>query len=152
MAIIYTATMINTGGRKGGQSVAPDGSFIVDIAPPKEISGKETTATNPEQLFAAGYSACFNSAVNAVLRDAGISYTTSHVTVDVLLLKDAARGYEVAADITVAIDGFSQADNQKYADLAHQICPYSKATRGNIRVTVTGAATEPAYQEPDPES
>jgi lipoyl-dependent peroxiredoxin len=139
MEKIYTAIMINTGGRRGGQSVSPDGSFIVDIAQPRELSGKETSATNPEQLFAAGYSACFNGAVNAVLRDAGVKYETSHVTVAVHLLKDPEQGYFIAVDIKVAIDDFSQEDNQKWADLAHQRCPYSKAIRGNAAVTVTGA-------------
>ena len=135
---IYSTTMINTGGRRGGQSVAPDGSFIVDIAQPIEISGKATTATNPEQLFAAGYSACFNAAVAHVLRDEKIKFDKSHVTATVHLLKDADGGYVIAADLKVSIDDFSQAENQRIADLAHQICPYSKATRGNIKVTVTG--------------
>jgi len=139
MSIIYSTSMINTGGRSGGQSVAPDGSFIVDIAPPQELSGKATSASNPEQLFAAGYGACFNGALMAVLRDAKVSYTKSRVIVTVHLLKDQERGYEIAVDITVAIEGFTKADNQKYADLAHQICPYSKAIRGNVAVTVTGS-------------
>jgi len=139
MTKLYATTVTNTGGRGGGRSEASDGSFAVAIAPPKEISGKATTATNPEQLFAAGYSACFNSALNAALRDAGVSYKTSSVTATVHLLKDEKTGYAIAVELTVAIDDFSQADNQKYADLAHQICPYSKAVRGNIDVTVKGA-------------
>lgn len=138
MGIIYSTTMINTGGRRGGQSVSPDGSFIVDIAQPKELSGKDISASNPEQLFAAGYSACFNSALAAALRNEGIKFEKSRVVATVHLLKDPERGYEIAVDLKVAVDGFSQAENQKYADLAQEICPYSKATRGNIAVTVTG--------------
>jgi Ohr subfamily peroxiredoxin len=139
MKTLYTTTITNTGGRDGGRSEAADGAFAVDIAPPKELSGKETQAVNPEQLFAAGYSACFNSAINAALRKAGVKYKTSRVTATVHLLDDAATGFALAVELEVAIDDFSQADNQKYAELAHQICPYSKAVRGNIDVTLRGA-------------
>ena len=136
---LYTTTVINTGGRGGGRSATSDGSFAVNIAPPQEISGKETLATNPDQLFAAGYSACFNSAINTALREAGVKYKTSQVTATVHLLKDDVTGYALAVEMEVAIDDFSHADNQKFAELAHQICPYSKAVRGNIEVTVRGA-------------
>ena len=136
---IYSTTMINTGGRRGGRSVSPDGLFIVDIAQPQEISGKATTATNPEQLFAAGYSACFNAAVAHVLRDEKIKFEKSQVTATVHLLKEPDGDYTIAADLKVAIDDFSKEENQRIADLAHQICPYSKATHGNIKVTLTGA-------------
>jgi Ohr subfamily peroxiredoxin len=135
---VYTATVINTGGRGGGRSVASGSSFAVDIAPPGSKGGSPQ-ATNPEELFAAGYSACFNSAINAALRDAGVKYKTSQVTATVHLLKDPDTGYALAVELKVAIDDFSQADNQKFADLAHGICPYSKATRGYIQVTVIGA-------------
>lgn len=139
MKTIYTTTITNTGGRDGGRSEAADGSFAVAIAPPKVISGKENQATNPEQLFAAGYSACFNSAINAALRNTGVKYKTSRVTATVHLLKDDVTGYKLAVELEVAIDDFTQAENQKYAELAHQICPYSKAVRGNIEVTLKGA-------------
>lgn len=138
MNTVYSTTMINTGGRSGGQSVAPDGSFIVDIAPPVEISGKTTGATNPEQLFAAGYSACFNAALAHVMREEKIKYEKSHVTATVHLLKDADGGFEIAVDLMIAIDDFSKEENKRIADLAHQVCPYSKATRGNIPVNITG--------------
>ena len=139
MKTLYTTTITNTGGRDGGRSEAADGSFAVVIAPPKTSSSKDTLATNPEQLFAAGYSACFNSAINAALRNAGVKYKTSRVTATVHLLKDEVTGYALAVELEVAIDDFSRADNQKYAELAHQICPYSKAVRGNIDVTIKGA-------------
>lgn len=138
MSVIYTTTMINTGGRRGGRSVAEDGSFAVDLVSPKDAAANPTAATNPEQLFAAGYSACFSSALNAALRDHGVKYEHSRVTATVHLLKDPDRGYEIAVDLKVAIDNFSQAENQRFADLAHLICPYSKAIRGNVAVTVTG--------------
>jgi len=134
---VYTTTMNNTGGRNGGRSVDPNGPFAVDIAPPKELGGKDSTATNPEQLFAAGYSACFNSALASVLRKDRIN-KPAQVSATVHLLKDPDEGYRIAVDITSAVEGFTQAENQKYADLAHQVCPYSKAIRGNVAVTVTG--------------
>ncbi|NLM77321.1 MAG: Ohr family peroxiredoxin [Ruminococcaceae bacterium] len=137
MKKLYTATVVNTGGRDGGQSQATDGSFTVRIAPPGSAEAQEAQSTNPEQLFAAGYSACFNGALRLALKQAGVRFQESKVTVTVDLLQDDG-GFSLSVDIAVAIDGFSQAENQKYADVAHTICPYSKAVQGNIPVTVRG--------------
>ena len=138
MKKLYTATVINTGGRDGGQSRAADGSFAVRIAPPSATSEQAGQATNPEQLFAAGYSACFNAAMKVALREAGVKYSESRVTLTVDLFQDDAGGFSLAVDIAVAVDDFAQSDNQKFADKAHTICPYSKAVQGNIPVTVRG--------------
>jgi len=136
MDIIYSTTVSNIGGRKGGRSVSEDGAFAVDIAAPGSLLHPE--ATNPEQLFAAAYSACFNSALMRVMRDEKITYRESRVTATVHLVQDPDGSKSVAVDLRAAVDDFPQAENQRLADLAHQICPYSKATRGNIPVTVTG--------------
>ena len=138
MKTIYTTTVVYTGGRAGGRSEASDGSLSVAIAPPGVNSGKGEKATNPEQHFAAGYSACFNGALAAALRNEKIKYKEANVTATVHLRQDDQTGYSIAVDLTVKIDDFSREDNQKFADLAHQICPYSKAVQGNIDVTVQG--------------
>lgn len=138
MKTIYTTTVVNTGGRDGGHSVASDGSFSVAIAKPGAKSQSSEKATNPEQLFAAGYSACFNSAIAAALRNEKVKYEKADVTATVYLRDDAKEGFSLAVDMTVKIDDFSQSDNQKYAEMAHQICPYSKAIRGNVAVTLKG--------------
>lgn len=137
MKTLYTTTMINTGGRDGGRSQAADGSFSVAIQPPG--SGTDAGATNPEQLFAAGYSACFNSAIALVLKNERKAYTRSQVTATVDLHEDPADGFFISARLQVKIDDWPQAENQRIADLAHQVCPYSKAIRGNVTVAVEGS-------------
>ncbi len=131
---LYTAKAINTGGRNG-ESHTPDGSFSVRVSAPKEMGGAGQ-GSNPEQLFALGYSACFNSALEHKLREAKVKGKTQ-VEADVSINPDPAdNGYKLSVVLTVSIENQTLAETQKFADQAHSFCPYSKATRGNIDVKV----------------
>ena len=130
--VLYTAKAHTTGGREGA-SRSDDGRLDVQLTAP----GTGTTGTNPEQLFAAGYSACFIGAIKAV---AGKSNTTLpadlavDAEVDLGTIPDA---YGIAVRMTVHLPGMDRAEAQKLVDAAHQVCPYSNATRGNIDMTLT---------------
>ena len=130
--VLYTAKAHTTGGREGA-SRSDDGRLDVQLVAP----GTGTTGTNPEQLFAAGYSACFIGAIKAV---AGKSNTTLpdglavDAEVDLGTIPDA---YGIAVRMTIHLPGMDRAEAQKLVDAAHQVCPYSNATRGNIDVTLT---------------
>lgn len=130
----YSATAINTGGRVG-ESHVPDKSFSVKVSTPKEMGGPGQ-GSNPEQLFALGYSACYHSALDHYKRDEKIT-NKSEVTTTINLLSDPTDGgFKLAAVIEVAIEGLEDAKVQELADKAHSYCPYSKATSGNIEVTI----------------
>ncbi len=131
--IDYTATAINTGGRKGHVK-SDDGLIDFDVAMPKEIGG-EGGKTNPEQLFAAGYAACFGGALGAVAGKT--SLRDSEIKVQVHLGNYGPGNFGLGVDIWVKIPHApSLEDAQKLANAAHEVCPYSKATRGNIEVNV----------------
>ena len=130
----YTTSVTVNGGRQG-HAVSDDGLLDVQLRRPKTNSVSE--GTNPEQLFAAAWAGCFGSALNAIARDAGVDASDSTVTVEIDQGPDSAGGYGLAARIFVAIPGADQAKVKELADLAHQRCPYSKATRGNVEVEVT---------------
>jgi len=133
--VIYTARATTTGGREG-TSRTDDGLLDVKLSPPKAMGGAGT-ATNPEQLFAAGYSACFMGAMKhvagmkkiAVPADASIS-----AEVDI---GPIPQGFGIAVRMSVSLPGMDRAVAQDLVDTAHQVCPYSNATRGNIPVTLT---------------
>ncbi|MFL2100495.1 organic hydroperoxide resistance protein [Desemzia sp. FAM 23989] len=130
----YSTTAINTGGRVG-ESHVPDGSFSVKVSTPKEMGGPGQ-GSNPEQLFALGYSACYHSALDHYKREEKIS-NKSKVTLTINLLSDPTDGgFKLAAVIEVAVEGLEDAKVQELAEKAHNYCPYSKATAGNIDVTV----------------
>ena len=134
MKVLYSTQMINNGGRNG-QSFSPDGSFSWDVATPKEMGGNNTKATNPEQLFAAGYGACFHGALELVLSKARVTYESSKVTATVSLIEDPVdKGFKIAVRMQVSIKGLDKETTEKYVKLAHTVCPYSKATKGNIDV------------------
>ncbi|MDR7129822.1 Ohr subfamily peroxiredoxin [Algoriphagus sp. 4150] len=133
LKIDYTATAINTGGRKGHVKT-DDGLLDFDVAMPHEIGG-EGGKTNPEQLFAAGYAACFGGALGAVAGKT--SLRGSEITTKVHLGNYGPGNFGLAVDIFVKIPHASSLEEaQKLVDAAHQVCPYSKATRGNIEVNV----------------
>lgn len=135
---LYQTKAINTGGRNG-ESHLPDGSFSVKISTPKDMGGKGQ-GSNPEQLFALGYSACFNSALELVMGQEKVS-GKSQVTATVELLSDPSdNGFKLAVELDVAIEGKELDQVQELADKAHHVCPYSKATSGNIDVTVKAVA------------
>lgn len=133
LIVDYTAVAVNTGGRKGHVRT-DDGMLDFDVSMPKEIGG-DGGKTNPEQLFAAGYAACFGGALAAV---AGItSLRDSEIKAKVHLGHYGPDSFGLAVDIEVKIPHAESLEHaQQLVDTAHQVCPYSKATRGNIEVNV----------------
>jgi Ohr subfamily peroxiredoxin len=131
---LYTARATATGGR-AGHAVSDDGILDLDLRPPQEMGGPGG-ATNPEQLFAAGYAACFQSALAVVGRRAGTDTSASTVEADVTIGTIPGGGYGLAVALRVIIPGADPAKVRELAEAAHQVCPYSNATRGNIEVTL----------------
>src|SRR2546430_8187372 len=134
-------TRLNTasasaGGGRTGHARTSDGILEVDLATPQEMGGPGG-GTNPEQLFATGYAACYQSALGVVGRREKVDTAESTVTVDVTLGTIENGAYGIAAAIKVHIPGVDPEVAQKLADAAHQVCPYSNATRGNIDVAIT---------------
>ncbi len=137
MKPLYETTIINTGGRNG-EVHSPDNIFNLDVAKPAALGGETTTATNPEQLFAAGYSACFNSALELMLEKGKVSYDSSEVTATVALYSDKAdNGFKLGVKLDVSIKGVDRETAEEYAHKAHDFCPYSKALKGNVDVELT---------------
>ncbi|MFC4076677.1 organic hydroperoxide resistance protein [Salinithrix halophila] len=135
----YTARATTVGGRDG-RVKSSDGILDLNISMPKEMGGSGGQATNPEQLFAAGYSACFGSALALVARKHKVTLDKDpEITADVSIGKDDADGgFKLAVKLTVKIPGVSHKEAQKLVKAAHEVCPYSKATRGNIDVQLEG--------------
>jgi Ohr subfamily peroxiredoxin len=131
---LYTARATAIGGRNG-HAVSDDGIIDLDLRPPKEMGGPGG-ATNPEQLFATGYAACFQSALGVVGRRAGVDTSESTVEADVSIGTVPGGGYGLAVALRVRIPGVDAAQVGSLAEAAHQVCPYSNATRGNIDVSV----------------
>ncbi|HEY5361853.1 MAG TPA: organic hydroperoxide resistance protein [Streptosporangiaceae bacterium] len=131
---LYTARATATGGR-AGHAVTDDGLLDVSLKPPKEMGGPGG-ATNPEQLFAAGYAACFQSALGVAGRRAGVDTSASTVEADVTIGVIGGGGYGLAVALRVAIPGADPEQARSLTEAAHQVCPYSNATRGNIEVTL----------------
>ncbi|MFP5467590.1 MAG: organic hydroperoxide resistance protein [Gammaproteobacteria bacterium] len=129
--VLYTARTHTTGGRDGA-SRSDDGRLDVKHTPP----GAPGNGTNPEQLFAAGYSACFIGAIKAVAGKMKIT-VPADVAVDAEVdLGPVGQAYGIAARLVVHLPGMDRAQAQQLVDVAHQVCPYSNATRGNIDVSV----------------
>jgi Ohr subfamily peroxiredoxin len=127
--VVYTGKTHTTGGRKGA-SRSDDGRLAIELSPP----GSHGPGTNPEQLFGAGWSACFLGAIGKAAQTAGVTLPTNAAVdaeVDLGLTGDA---YFLAARLNVSLPGLDPAVARALVDAAHQICPYSKATRGNIDV------------------
>jgi osmotically inducible protein OsmC len=132
--VIYTARATTTGGREG-TSKSDDGKLSVTLAPPKEMGGNGN-GTNPEQMFAAGYSACFMGAMKFVAgQQKKVVPADASITADVAIGPIPA-GFGIQVAMQISIPGWTQADAQALVDAAHQVCPYSNATRGNIDVTL----------------
>ena len=130
--VLYTARAHTTGGRDGA-SRTDDGRLDVKLSSP----GTSGTGTNPEQLFAAGYSACFIGALKAVGGKLGIA-VPHDVAIDAEVdLGTIPNAYGIAARLKISLPGLDREQAQKLVDAAHQVCPYSNATRGNIDVTLT---------------
>lgn len=138
MKTLYTAHATTIGGRNG-RAATDDGKLSVELETPG-APPKKGVSTNPEQLFALGYSACFGSAVEAAAKKHKIDVKDVSVTAHISLIQEDTGGYRLAAELNVAIPGLDAATVQKLVNDAHQICPYSKATRGNIDVDLKLAA------------
>jgi osmotically inducible protein OsmC len=134
--ILYTAHATSTGGRTG-TSKSDDGRLALNLSTPKELGGDGGPGTNPEQLFAAGYSACFIGAMKAVAAKQKIALPADvSITADVGIGPIPA-GFGIQVAMAITIPGFSRGDAEALVAAAHQVCPYSNATRGNIDVTLT---------------
>lgn len=131
MKIFYHTSATATGGRDGHTQV-DDGSIGFDLVSFQNNSGK--VGTNPEQLFAMGYAACFDSAVNHVAPSLGLKPTKSSTTVGVGIGQKADGAFGLDVDITITVEGLSTEDAKTLIEKAHAVCPYSNATRGNIEV------------------
>jgi len=133
--VLYTAAAMSTGDARNGHVRSSDGLIELDLATPKEMGGAGG-ATNPEQLFAAGYSACFHSALKAVARQRKLTIDDSSVSAEVGIGPNDAGGFGLTVALHAEVPGVDQATAQELVEAAHQVCPYSNATRGNIEVTV----------------
>ena len=135
----YTTSATATGGRDG-RSKTEDGSLDVRLATPKELGGGGE-GNNPEQLFAAGYAACFLGAMKAVASTGGTAKVPNDTTVKatVGIGPRSEGGFGITADLTVSLPGIERAQAQELVEKAHHVCPYSNATRGNVNVGLTVA-------------
>ncbi len=131
---LYTATATATSGRDGTAST-DDGRLSVKLSPPKALGGSDGPGTNPEQLFAAGYAACFGGAVGHVARAQQI--TTGPVEISAKVhIGPSGKAFGLQVEIIAKIPDLPREQAQKLIEAAHEVCPYSNATRGNIVVDV----------------
>lgn len=137
---LYTAQATATGGRNG-QVKSSDGVLDLEVRVPKEMGGSGGAYTNPEQLFAAGYAACFDSALSLIIRTEKVKTGTTTVTAEVSIGKNDAGGFGLAVTLNVNIPGVDQATAEALVAKAHQVCPYSNATRNNVEVTLEVTAS-----------
>ncbi|MGN6309301.1 MAG: organic hydroperoxide resistance protein [Xanthobacteraceae bacterium] len=131
MAYVTSAT---TKGGRNGRAMLDNGALALAMALPKELGGAGD-GHNPEQLFALGYSSCFGQAILVVAKKHGIDGQAAKITADVTL--DVANGFSLAVELKVSIPGADKDKVQALVEEAHTVCPYSKATKGNIPVKLT---------------
>jgi Ohr subfamily peroxiredoxin len=138
--ILYTAQVVSTGGREG-RAQSDDQALSVQLSTPKALGGAGGAGTNPEQLFAAGYSACFLGALKYVAGKNRISLPADAQITAQVGIGPIPTGFALRVQMDIHLPGLPQAQAQELVDQAHIVCPYSNATRGNIDVTlnVTGA-------------
>lgn len=139
MEAVYTAVATSVGGRSGSVK-SSDGVINMDLRPPKEMGGPGGEYTNPEQLFAAGYAACFAGAYSHVALEKNIR-VRPEVTANVTINK-VPDGFKLSVVMDIKTIGISQEQAKELAEAAHQFCPYSKATHGNIDVELNVKAEE----------
>jgi len=138
MNVLYTATAHATGDGRNGHARSEDGILDIDMRVPKEMGGPGGAA-NPEMLFAAGYAACFHSALKVVARQEKVSVDGSEVAASVGIGPLDNGGFGLAVELRVSIPDLDRDTAEKLVARAHEVCPYSNATRGNIPVTLTVA-------------
>ena len=136
---VYTASATSTGDGRTGHVRSSDGVLDFDLAVPKEMGGPGGALTNPEELFAAGYAACFHSALRGIARREKITLEDTAITVDVGIGQREEGGFGLTVAIEAEIPSVDQATAERLLEAAHQVCPYSNATRGNIDVKLTVA-------------
>ena len=136
MKTLYTAEALATGAGRDGHGRTSDGRLDLDLAVPQDMGGSGE-GTNPEQLFAVGYAACFHSALQVVAREAKADISDSAVGSRVHIGSTDTGGFRLAVELEVTLPHVEDEAAQQLADRAHEVCPYSDATRGNIDVTVT---------------
>jgi Ohr subfamily peroxiredoxin len=135
--VIYKTEATATGGRDGAAR-SDDGSVDVKLVVPKEMGGPGGVGANPEKLFAAGYSACFLGAMKAVSGQVGVKVPAdATVTATIGFGPRSEGGYGITADLTVSLPGVEHKAGERLVQAAHQVCPYSNATRGNVDVGLT---------------
>jgi len=137
MHVLYQTSATSTGDGRNGHVRSVDGVIDTGLAVPKEMGGPGGALPNPEEFFAAGYAACFHSALRGVARRAKITLTDDAITVDVGVGPDDEGGYGLTVAIEAELPGIDEAKAKELLDAAHQVCPYSNATRGNIDVKLT---------------
>jgi len=133
--VLYTAQATSTGGRDGA-SKSNDGRLEVSLSTPKELGGAGGAGTNPEQLFAAGYSACFIGAMKFVAMKEQITLPQDLAITASVGIGPIPQGFGIKANLQVRLPGMDKSAAQGLVEKAHQVCPYSNATRGNIEVTL----------------
>jgi lipoyl-dependent peroxiredoxin len=135
MSTLYTAAAMSTGEGRNGHVRSSDGRVDLDLAIPKEMGGSGN-GSNPEQLFAAGYASCFHSALKLIAGQRKLKVDDSSVSADVGIGPNDAGGFALTVALHVELPGLDQSAADELVEAAHQVCPYSNATRGNIPVTV----------------
>ena len=134
MTAMYTAVATATGA-PNRKVTSDNGVLSLEIRSPKALGGANDDYTNPEQLFAAGYAACFDTALNLVIKQTKVTTGVTTVTAHVSIGKLDTGGFIFAVTLQVNVPGVSLEQAKELADKAHQVCPYSNSTRGNIEVT-----------------
>ena len=131
---LYNAKALSTGGGRDGHVATADRQIDLDVRPPQELGGSGE-GTNPEQLFAVGYGACFQGALGLAGKEMGVDTSKSVVNAEVGIGKEG-ESFGLSVKLSVSIPGIDKDQAQKVVDRTHELCPYSKATRGNIPVEV----------------
>jgi Ohr subfamily peroxiredoxin len=134
--ILYETEVTATGGREG-KAASTDGVLLVSLSVPKSMGGPGGDGTNPEQLFAAGYAACFLGAVKLVARTRKVMPSAEPAVSAKVAMGPVAVGYALAVELKVSLPGIETSVAQEIVAGAHERCPYSNATRGNVDVTLT---------------
>jgi lipoyl-dependent peroxiredoxin len=135
--VVYTAHVHTAGGRAHGQAKSDDGNLDVSLAFPKELGG-DGRGTNPEQLFGAGYASCFTGALGLVAKNEKITIGNHSLDADVDLIRDPPS-FKIAVTLTLTAADLDRATAERLLHMAHEVCPYSKAIRGNVDVKLVVA-------------
>lgn len=133
---LFTTTATVQGGR-AGKITSEDGNLTLNLSLPKDMGGPGGEGTNPEQLFAAGYAACFQSALGVIARRERIDAGASTITGTVSLYPNGKGGFQLGVELAVTIPGVEREAGERMLELAHEVCPYSNAIRGNVDVKLT---------------